>query len=253
MEYMGHTTFVKIIYDKEGYDMSVNFTLIFVLLLIGILALIGWIKGLVEMVYGLCASIVILILTLVFNPVVRDFAKGNETIYTAVYSTVDSKVKVPVSSLAECEEFIRGLELPKTLENGALKLVSNSAAKDEDIFENFDSYIKNKLTELVISALAFLITALIACIAVNIAFWALDLLSKLPVIHTANKILGLTLGVIEGFLLVTLILAVIPVFSTTTFGSFVISEIRRNKFLEAIYEHNVLSNISSWITGWKLK
>lgn len=232
--------------------MSVNFTLIFVLLLVLMLAIIGWVKGLVEMVYGLCAGIVILILTLIFNPLVRDFAKNNETIYTAVSSTVDAKVNIPIIDSGDAAGLVKSLDLPKVMEPAALKLLDSAIAKSNDKIVSLDSFIKGKITELVISALSFLVTALLACIVVNIVFWALDLLSKLPVVHTANKILGLTLGVIEGLLLVTLILAVIPVFSATAFGSFVIGEIRRNKFLEAIYEHNLLSNISSWITGWKL-
>jgi hypothetical protein len=80
----------------------------------------------------------------------------------------------------------------------------------------------------------------------------LKLLTKLPIVHGANKLLGLLTGLTEGFLAVWLFLFIIQLKQGNLFGIDFNKMIEGNAFLQFLSVHNLVTHListlfSSWI------
>lgn len=103
--------------------------------------------------------------------------------------------------------------------------------------------------------LARVVVILIIYLLITFAFkWAvgvLKLLTKLPVVHGMNKLLGLIVGLCEGFLLVWLILYIIQIQQGVLFGVDFNSMIAENAFLQFLFAHNLIAHlITTLFGGW---
>lgn len=85
-----------------------------------------------------------------------------------------------------------------------------------------------------------------------VAFWlllkyaceALDLISKLPVIHELNKTAGILVGLLRGIFMVWLLFIVITVFRKTALGSEAMGLIGESRILEELYKNNLILTLS---------
>lgn len=75
-----------------------------------------------------------------------------------------------------------------------------------------------------------------------------NLLSRLPVIHTMNKMGGMLVGLLKGLILLWLICIVITIMSGTEAGIYLYGQINESPFLKYIYDNNM---IMALITGLK--
>lgn len=74
-------------------------------------------------------------------------------------------------------------------------------------------------------------------------FGVLNILTKFPLVHGLNKLLGLLLGVVEGFLIIWLLLYLIEEGQGSLFGFDCGYAITQNSFLNYLYEHNLISHL----------
>lgn len=77
----------------------------------------------------------------------------------------------------------------------------------------------------------------------------LKILTKLPLVHGLNKILGFFLGVAEGFLALWLLLYIIEAGQGRLLGFDFSPMIAQNSFLSRLYEHNLLSYLMTALFG----
>lgn len=77
----------------------------------------------------------------------------------------------------------------------------------------------------------------------------LRLLTRLPLVKGVNKLLGLVLGCIEGFLLVWLFLYIIQVRQGMLFGLDISVQIEKSGFLKFLYENNLVSHLLNTLFG----
>lgn len=104
---------------------------------------------------------------------------------------------------------------------------------------------ENILARIVVIFLIYLLGTL----ALKWLMGMLQLLTKLPVVHGANKLLGLLLGIAEGFLAVWLILYLIRVNEGNFFGTDMIASIEGNTFLNFLYVHNLIEHLMTTLFG----
>ncbi|MBR1693277.1 MAG: CvpA family protein [Lachnospiraceae bacterium] len=86
--------------------------------------------------------------------------------------------------------------------------------------------------------------------AARLAVTALDLLAKLPVLKTLNRLLGLGTGLLQGALLICLVFLLASALSATQFGSWVQDMSRTSSWLSALYANNPIQNI---VAGYFMK
>ena len=69
-----------------------------------------------------------------------------------------------------------------------------------------------------------------------------DLVTKLPVIHQLNGLLGLALGLLEGWLIINIVFLVLTTLVQAKWGTEILRQISANPLTAWLYEHNFLLN-----------
>ena len=147
-------------------------------------------------------------------------------------------------SRADQMRFIENLPLPQWIkdqietfnnENGYQKLGAN----------DFGSYMINYIASLILNILAYVVTFFVVWLVIRLILGALAVSRRLPVIGTADRLLGLLLGMIQGILIVWVLFLVLSLFSTTPLGAGLMREISESGFLSALYNYNPFLKIAA--------
>ena len=99
----------------------------------------------------------------------------------------------------------------------------------------FTRYMKKDILSMA-SAIIILLVVLLAHRILGIVFFSAKLVSKLPVIHSADKLLGAVVGVVETALIIWLVFAMTGKMG----GSLIVENIADSRILQFLYSHNYL-------------
>ncbi len=225
-----------------------NWVMIVALLILGGAAINGMRKGFIESAYGLVVIVLSLILVGVLNPVTTKAIKENtnclEVFQQKCYESLEKRYQREQEKKDEEEKEDREdkedkianlLGWPSELNGFSELLLKNDGIRGK-VYEG----IAAKMAMWLLYGLSFLLTLLIVAVLLCVLHHALKIVSYLPVIHTANVLLGLLMGIIKGLLVLWLISLIITLFSTTTWASEVIEQIYENPYLTFLYEHNII-------------
>lgn len=101
----------------------------------------------------------------------------------------------------------------------------------------FTRYMKKDILSMA-SAIIILLVVLLAHRILGIVFFSAKLVSKLPVIHSADKLLGAVVGVVETALIIWLVFAMTGKMGMV--GSLIVENIADSRILRFLYSHNYL-------------
>ena len=104
------------------------------------------------------------------------------------------------------------------------------------------SYMEKEILGVVIAVLLLVILG-IAHHALKLVFFSAKLISKLPIVHSADKILGMLVGALEVVLVLWTIYTFIMYFEMGMIGNLIIEYSRDSKILTWLYEHNMLAGV----------
>jgi len=94
-----------------------------------------------------------------------------------------------------------------------------------------------------IVVLALLYIIVMALIKLVIA--SLHILSKLPVLHFFDRVLGIVAGAVQGVLILWLVLAVVFLLKDTELGLWAVPQINETSWLAFLYDNNLIVYIIS--------
>lgn len=94
-----------------------------------------------------------------------------------------------------------------------------------------------------------LLVILIARKLLRMIFCSLGLIAKLPILNGLNRLLGTLAGVIEATVVIWVGFAVISCLRIPINGEPLVELITTNKFLDFLYQHNVLYNFIQRMIG----
>lgn len=235
-----------------------NWLLIFALALIGVFAFIGWRVGFVKSVFSLVSTIAVIIITILVSPIVTNMLKSSEKISGGIQSKLEQVIDLSgvAENLSSEEEedplaFIDGLELPASIKDTIKDSLSDTMEEKKEEAADFvgdklnalETYICELLTNIVLNALGFFITFIVAAVGLAVLCFVLDLLSKLPVLHQINTIAGIVMGALEGLVILWIVFIVITMLGSTAFGQTCLNMIWESKILSFLYDSNILSKI----------
>lgn len=225
----------------KGSGIDMNWLLIIVVVILVVNALIGMKVGFIKTVFSLCSMIVALVLTLWISPYVNDAMKGNEKFVNYVGTKVE-KILPLVEDKADQkakETAIDKMALPESIKNALLE--NDNAKVYEDLAVNsFKDYLKSYITGIVINALAFIVTFIVLLVLLWVLCFALNIISKLPLLNQINKMGGLIAGVVHGLVVVWLLFVLITVFASSEWGQKAMEMIKDNQILSIIYNNNFI-------------
>jgi hypothetical protein len=167
--------------------------------------------------------------------------KGNEKVYNYVSEKMEKVVQSEAEEAkGEAEDtFIEHLPLPKSIKD---TLIKDKEAEDIGIVSSggLQEYIVNYLTNIVINALAFIVTFLTILILLWLICFALNLISKLPILNSVNKTAGLLAGLVHGLVVVWIFFVLLTVFGGSELGKNALKMIGESSLLNFLYNNNLL-------------
>ena len=137
---------------------------------------------------------------------------------------------------------IENMELPENIKD---KLLENNNTESYDILEvtGFRDYIGAYLANMIINALAYLLSFVIVWAAIRAILIALDVVTMLPVLHGINKLAGGVLGIVYGVFLVWIGFLLVTILCNGDLGRQFFALINDNPFLLFLYNQNVIMKI----------
>ena len=202
------------------------------------------------MAFSLVSVFVILILVNILTPSVKELLR-NTPVYDGINKNIETYVDKQVQDVAKDmtqtgvnaqKKIIESLPLP----NGIIKnLTENNNQKSYDSLKvkSFSEYIAAMLSDMVLSALTFVILFVVITVLIKILLHILNIVTKLPVIHMFNTVGGGIIGFAEGILIIWIACIVVTLFSATSWGQEICKAIAQNEMLSFIYDNNLIQQL----------
>lgn len=207
----------------------------------------GYRRGFVREVVSTFFVILSFLMVWMINPYVNTFIRE----YTPVYGKIQESCREFVQdkigerkSTGEEEQidFIENLNLPALLKRN-LEENNNVEVYRYLSVNTFTDYIADSVTLMVVNGLSFLISFLTATILIRAVTFALDILSKLPVINGANKMTGALVGCLKCIIFIWIALLVVTLLCNTEFGRKGLELIQGDTFLRFLYDQNIFVKV----------
>ena len=137
---------------------------------------------------------------------------------------------------------IENMDLPENIKE---MLLENNNTESYDVLEvsGFHDYIGSYLAKLIINTLAFLLSFVVVWTAIRIILLALDVVTKLPILHGINKLAGGGLGLVYGIVLVWIAFLLVTILCNGELGRQFFALISENPFLLFLYNQNVVMKV----------
>jgi uncharacterized membrane protein required for colicin V production len=202
-------------------------------------------KGFVRMAVSMVFFILVFVLSSLLNPPISSFLKNNTGIYTAFTKSCSDIIEDKLEETGEeltlsmQVKVIDELSLPTTVKEGLLRN-NTSATYQQLAAKQFADYVASYLGNLMLSALAFLISFCLALVLVQIFLHATDLLTALPVISQINFLGGGLLGFAAAMVWIGLFFLLASLLYETGFGQAVHAALQESAAVQWFYDHNIL-------------
>lgn len=202
-------------------------------------------RGFIRKSVSMVSMIATLVLVTWLSPQITDFLQENTSIQQSLQKKCsemffddeyDAEVKTDQVLM------IQHMNLP---ENVKEMLLENNNSEAYDLLEvtGFYDYIGAYLAEMIIHALAYLLTFVVVWTAIRLVLLALDIVSMLPVLHGINRLAGGVLGIVEGVVLVWIGFLLVTILCDGEMGQRFFQLICENQFLLALYRNNIIMEI----------
>ena len=121
------------------------------------------------------------------------------------------------------------------------KLTGESEVADQ-LLEDTGVYeaVTQKLVQITIQGIAYIIVFVFILIATRIIFIAFKIVDKLPLIGGINQSIGAVAGFVKGMVIIWIVFAGIAMTATTSFGQEIVQAIYASPLLTWLYENNLI-------------
>ncbi len=243
-----------------------NITLTAVIVLLAFAGYNGWKKGILRVAISIISLVVTLFLTIMLAPVLSNviqehtpiYSKIQDTVYTAVQKNDtmqeaaqdtltqdDDKAQDNHAISAYLEQFAMQLNLPEDMvayfQNDFSEAMKEQIqAETQDLKQMVLYAFAMRLASVIYQCLIHIIVFIVVYIIVKILTGTLNLIGRLPVIHTLNNLGGCALGVAEGCVIIWLLFTVAAVCTNMQWAVWMNTQIAESSFLQWIQEHNFI-------------
>lgn len=218
-----------------------NWTLIAILIFIGINAILGMYKGIMKMAFSMIAMILVILATTFLAPkvteLVMDRTQFDEFLYERTQAYFEDQ---GLMEDATKQIDIQSLPLPKILLDQITK--ETSATIDAGV-EQMNTYIITAVANIILTCIVYIGLFFVLWILAKIIELQLDFIGKIPVIKQVNGLAGFAVGALFGVFLVWVFFLVITIFSNSSFAHTVITQVKSNEILSYLYDKNVLLDL----------
>lgn len=201
----------------------------------------GYKRGLARCLLKILTSILAIIIALVLYKPFVNFIIDNTTIDDQIELSIENIIKQNSKEDDSNEKIINEDNvMPKPITNYINNNVKNSVdeKKDEAITE-----ASKNASKLIVNVLGIIIIYIIAKILLKILTIFTDIVSKLPIIKQCNQLGGIIYGILEAFVMLLIIFAIISAV-TPLIGNYTISNaILESHIGKILYNNNIILNL----------
>lgn len=217
-----------------------NWLLIGVLAVIGLGIMHGYKSGFVKMLFSAVTFIITIVLVWMLAPTGAKMVKENEKIYQAIKAPVENLLDEKIDGQVKTEEVLDSCNIPSDVKENILSAAGKAGLAEVNVFT---PEMKTIATDCIVSKLIDIMTYIVLFIAINIALRIVAALlngfSRLPLIHSVNKLAGSLIGGAEGLVIVWIAFLIITIFSTTAWGGTCFDMIGDSSVLSVLYAYNL--------------
>lgn len=233
-----------------------NWLLLCVLFIIIIFTYRGYRMGLMRILFSVVAVIITLAISAMLTPIVGGVLCSNEqlvdSIETKVVSTLEEREtgnqeKDKTYTKENLERVMQQMEMPKVIKDNILQQNDKQGYIDTaktTVYEHIGNYV----AVFILNSASFIIVYIITRILISIILNVLNVVSRLPVIHTLNKISGLILGAVQGLIIIWIGCIFVNTLSSTEIAKEIFGCIEQSTVLQCIYNNNILLELINSIT-----
>lgn len=137
---------------------------------------------------------------------------------------------------------IGALPLPAFIKEALIQ--NNNPAMYEALgITEFRAYVAAYITKMLLHAMVFILLMIVISLLLHLIARALDLVAKLPVLHTLNKLGGLIFGFVNAVIVLWLLCTFFTIISGSQLGKEIYRQINELEILKIIYDQNGLMRI----------
>lgn len=217
--------------------------------LIAVFAVVGLFKGFIMSIYKLVAFVVCIFASIKFSPVLAEII-SKTSIYDWIKNTIVRNLPLigkeafasseAVSGASGAEALLGTLPLPGFFRKSLLgKLPSASELINT---EGIVNAIGDELTKMVVSVLSLIVLYIVLRVILAFVGLLLKGISELPVFKQVNKLGGLILGALQGFLTIYILCAVLMLFNANPGFEPIFNDLGTSLFAREFYENNFIIN-----------
>ena len=217
-------------------------------LIIVIAAAVAYFKGFVKNFFGFISTILAIALACLFCKTLATYIKENTEVDDFIMKSIISinggmsgdtaDDIVGDTSSGDYGEDNTSLSLAESIPNTLNEMFGLDKIKEEAT-----TNIVNKITDIVINILSWLIIYAVTRIVLLILTLVFDGIMSLPILKTINNLTGLVLGAIMGIFRVYFILAIIYFVSNIANIANIVSAINTSTLVAQMYNNNLLINL----------
>ena len=199
---------------------------VIVIAIIAISTIIGYKKGLINVVFNLCAFLVALIITIFLYTPITNFVIEN--------TELDNKIESIIIEKGVTEE-------ESSTEDGVIdKYVTQTVTNTKnEIVESTSTIIAQKIVGILVAIALFIVIRIILIFA-KVLF---NGIANLPIIKQLNEVGGLAYGILRGFVIVYVALAIVFFVISVNDTGAIANAISASYITKILYSNNIILNI----------
>lgn len=226
---------------------TTNLLLIGVLIFLALCILNGYRKGFLKIALSMAALVATIVIVAFLNPYVSKFLMENTGLYETLHESTtefvaeifETQVDIPINTRTDEVFAIDHLTLPKAIRERLIE-DNNSVVYDALGVSEFEEYLSGYLACMILNAISFIGTLIIAGFLVKVVFVMADIIEKVPGIKGMNKLAGMLLGFLQGIVIIWIGCLVVTAFGATKTGQEILRMIQDSVILSFIYNNNCL-------------
>lgn len=216
-----------------------------------ICVLIGWVQGLFKVIVSVAGLIVSIIVATYVAPHVSG--------YLEEHTQLDEKIAAYISEELQFSDVgqeatkgiqvavINELPLPETLKSNILDNNNSEMYNALNVSSIYD-YIAKSIAVVILNTVVFLLLIFICRVFFFFLGKSISALTKLPILHSIDKIGGGLLGVMKGLIWIWIFFLILSITSTFVWSQQIIAQIDQSTLLKLLYDNNVLLDIVGDLT-----
>lgn len=224
--------------------MSFNVVDIILVIIIGFSCFTAYRKGFLLTFYKLVSFFIAIWVAWIVNPIIKGVLIDYTKLDTWLYDKLNGGLKniitesIENGTLSQKEEAIGKINIPNILKQNLITQMENTENQN-----NLLDFITEHLTDICINIISFVLVIIVSLIILAVIKGLLSIISEIPIIEQANKVLGLAFGILIASLRIWLIFLIIGLFSNVETPGIIVRTITSSWIGNFYYQNNLISYV----------